>query len=196
MMPNSSRIARSMFRTIYFLETGSDLEISSSNYLVIYVKKGASLRILNTNNEQIVILKAPGSSVTIENQENSCNVIDCPELKFDYSEAPNQGVLILAKMGYLDIINPDRLKDKFSVFPNPAGEYIEIKDVRAEHALPLQDIKIYNLLGECVMSAGGAKGTHPFVPSQEGNIRIDVSGLPAGLYFIRLGDCVGRFLKI
>ena len=46
------------------------------------------------------------------------------------------------------------------------------------------------------MSAGGAGGTHPFVPSQEGNIKVDVSGLPAGVYYVRVGDWVGRFLKI
>ena len=93
-------------------------------------------------------------------------------------------------------IENEELAIAFSVFPNSAEEYIEIKDARAEHALPLQDIKIYNMLGECVMSAGGAGGTHPFVPSQEGNIRINVSCLPSGVYFVRVGDWVGRFLKI
>jgi hypothetical protein len=62
--------------------------------------------------------------------------------------------------------------------------------------VPEQEIKIYNLLGECVMSAEGAGGTYPFVPSQEGNVRIDVSGLPAGLYFVRVADWVGRFVKM
>jgi len=199
MMPNSSRIARSMFRTIYFLETGSDLEISSSNYLVFYVKKGASLRILNTNNEQIVILKAPGSSVTIENQENSCQVIDCPELKFDYSEAPKQGVVILAKMGYLDIINPDRLKDNFSISPNPPREYIEITGLKKglQPLVSEHEFKIYNLLGECVLSVAQ---TFPSVDSGQTGmsdlLRIDVSGLPAGVYFVRVGEWVGRFVKI
>jgi photosystem II stability/assembly factor-like uncharacterized protein len=85
-----------------------------------------------------------------------------------------------------------------SISPNPAFEYIEISGLN-KGLQPLvhgQEIKIYNLLGECVMSAGGVKGTHPFVPSQEGKIRVDVSRLPAGLYFVRAGDWVGRFLKI
>jgi hypothetical protein len=133
---------------------------------------------------------------------NYFGVINKLLLSFDekniaYQTSNNSIIVEKIKDGILSTINDfHHLMQNYHIFPNPAGEYIEIKDVRAEHALPLQDIKIYNLLGECVMSAGGAKGTHPFVPSQEGNIRIDVSGLPAGLYFIRLGDCVGRFLKI
>jgi hypothetical protein len=62
--------------------------------------------------------------------------------------------------------------------------------------VPEQEIKIFNQLGGCVKFAGGAGGTHPLIPSQEGKIRIDVSFLPAGIYFVRVGDWVGRFLKI
>ncbi len=87
----------------------------------------------------------------------------------------------------------------FSISPNPAGEYIEIA-LSSPRLKPwvagVDAIKIFNLLGECVMSAGGAGGTHPLIPSQEGNVRIDVSSLPAGLYFVRVGDWVGRFVKI
>jgi hypothetical protein len=92
----------------------------------------------------------------------------------------------------------EKNKDIFSISPNPAGEYIEISNLN-KGLQPLvieQEIKIFNLLGECVLSTGGAGGTHPFVPSQEGKIRIDVSSLPAGLYFVRVGNWMGRFVKI
>jgi hypothetical protein len=91
-----------------------------------------------------------------------------------------------------------KLEQIISISPNPAEEYIEIYGLNKglQPLVPEQEIKIYNLLGECVMSVSGAGGTHPFVPSREGNIRIDVSGLPAGVYIVRLGDWVGRFLKI
>jgi hypothetical protein len=85
-----------------------------------------------------------------------------------------------------------------SIYPNPAGEYIEISGLN-KGLQPLvhgYDIKIFNLLGECVMSACEPGGTHPLVPSQEGKIRIDVSGLPAGVYYVRVGDWVGRFVKM
>jgi photosystem II stability/assembly factor-like uncharacterized protein len=98
-------------------------------------------------------------------------------------------------------IDENKLKshpEKITISPNPAGEYIEISGLNKglQPLVPEQEIKIYNLLGECVMSAGGAAGTHPLIPSQEGNIRVDVSGLTAGVYFVRVGDWVGRFVKI
>jgi hypothetical protein len=90
-------------------------------------------------------------------------------------------------------------KGIFSFFPNPAGEYIEISGLNKGLQPLVQNydaIKIFNMLGECVLSTVGTGGTHPLIPSQEGNIRIDVSDLQSGVYFIRVGDWVGRFVKI
>lgn len=47
------------------------------------------------------------------------------------------------------------------------------------------------MLGESVLSTPALRAT-----PQEGNIRIDVSNLPTGIYYVRLGDWVGRFVKI
>gem|GEM_PF-3200999 len=59
------------------------------------------------------------------------------------------------------------------------------------------DIQIFNLLGECVLSVAQM---FPSVDSGQTGmsdlLRVDVSGLPAGVYFVRAGDWVGRFLKI
>jgi WD40 repeat protein len=106
------------------------------------------------------------------------------------------GSILLKKIGSTDVKEIYSYKPNFSISPNPAGEYIEIKDVRAEHALPLQDIKIYNLFGECVM----VEQSSPIVKNGQTGmsdlLRINISGLPAGVYFVRVGDWVGRFLKI
>ena len=92
-----------------------------------------------------------------------------------------------------------KLEQIISISPNPAKEYIEIEfsSPRLKPWVAGEDaIKIYNLLGECVLSTSEGVRTHPLIPSQEGNIRIDVSGLPPGVYFVRLGDWTGRFVKI
>mgnify|MGYP000103162679 CR=1 FL=1 len=93
----------------------------------------------------------------------------------------------------------NEISDSFSISPNPAGEYIEIYGLN-KGLQPLvsdQDIKIYNLLGECVLSVAQ---TFPSVDSGQTGmsdlLRVDVSGLPAGVYFVRVGNWVGRFLKI
>jgi len=51
-------------------------------------------------------------------------------------------------------------------------------------------VKIYDVLGI----------EHPVsfaaTPLSEGNLRLDVSGLPAGVYFMRVGGQVLKFVKL
>lgn len=75
----------------------------------------------------------------------------------------------------------------FSVSPNPAADYVEI-NVRANDNLSLQGILIYNTLGECVLNLG--------VQYLEPKQRIEISSLPAGMYFVRIGNSCLKFIKI
>ncbi len=70
--------------------------------------------------------------------------------------------------------------------PNPAADYIEIS-VGAQGTV--SDIRIFNVFGETV------KNPTQTLPEGEG-LRIDVSGLPSGVYFLRVGEKVRKFLKI
>ena len=73
------------------------------------------------------------------------------------------------------------------VSPNPSSDFIEIS-VGANGRSPLQsDIKIYNIYGQTVFSV---EAIH------ELPLRFDVSGLAPGMYFVRIGDKVGKFIKI
>jgi len=45
----------------------------------------------------------------------------------------------------------------------------------------------------------GVEVIHPVsfaATPQDGNLRIDVSHLPAGLYFVKVGNCIEKFVKI
>ena len=53
-------------------------------------------------------------------------------------------------------------------------------------------IHIYNNPGVRVLTTPFLRDTH----SDEGDIRIDVSQLLAGVYFVRVGDWVGSIVKI
>ncbi|TAL67091.1 MAG: T9SS type A sorting domain-containing protein [Bacteroidetes bacterium] len=75
-----------------------------------------------------------------------------------------------------------------SVYPNPATNYIEI-NVGAIHELPLQDICIYNILGECVLNLMPAR-----IQIEEG-MRIDISKLAEGVYFVKIGNETEMFVK-
>ena len=75
------------------------------------------------------------------------------------------------------------------ISPNPASEYIEIT-VGANGRSPLHDIRIYNNLGECFSNLT------PTLSESERAIRIDVSGLPNGIYFLRIGNEVQKFVVL
>ena len=89
--------------------------------------------------------------------------------------------------GIMESVDETLPVSDFSLSPNPAREYVEI-EIRARQAVPLQDIKIFNMLGKCVIN----ETIHPMTPSH----RMNIENLPAGVYFVRVGDWVGRFVKI
>jgi len=73
-------------------------------------------------------------------------------------------------------------QNHFSVSPNPASDYIEINLDRLTKSSRLEKsdrIKIYNTFGESLIDLS------PALSTGEG-IRIDVSQLPVGLYFIKI----------
>ncbi len=78
------------------------------------------------------------------------------------------------------------------ISPNPAKEFIEVSKP-SEGLQPSEgsaNVKIFNVFGETVSTSVCSADT-----SASGGQRIDVSGLPSGVYFVRVGDKVGKFLK-
>ena len=82
----------------------------------------------------------------------------------------------------INSVQPNDLTDPIVVYPNPAADQINISNF--EFGIG-QNIEIYNALGEKVISR---------IPNGiEQNV--DVSALPRGLYFVRIGDKVQKFVK-
>jgi hypothetical protein len=79
--------------------------------------------------------------------------------------------------------------EDINLYPNPASDFIEITGINptVNHRVDEQ-IWIYNTLGECVMNPT------PSLPASGEGVRIDVSGLPAGMYVIRFGSYTKKFL--
>lgn len=74
------------------------------------------------------------------------------------------------------------------ISPNPASEYMEIY-VGDRHACSVQDdIKIYNAIGECVMKV--ETSLSPV------STKINISQLQAGLYYVRIGSIIQKFMVI
>lgn len=79
-----------------------------------------------------------------------------------------------------------------SIFPNPASDYIEINLERCQALTKCRTfgINIYNTFGELVISEAGHL-------EEIGHLkRIDISHLPAGVYFLKIGNKAEKFVKI
>ncbi len=103
----------------------------------------------------------------------------------------------------------NREENIFSVSPNPASDYIEIS--LGSHSVnkglqPLvhgYEIEVYDVLGERVYSTEGTERSRSAEVDLYGHfgyaqcpLRIDISHLPRGLYFVRFGDRVEKFIKM
>ena len=120
----------------------------------------------------------------------------CPTLKVNdeyiFGVTEGQG-LYRAKLSdfeFTDVINKELNDNKFSVYPNPAGDFIEI----AVKELTLKSIddnicklQIFNLLGIEVMK-------EIFQPTAN-NYHLNISGLSPGVYYLKLGNESKLFLK-
>ncbi|MCO5251183.1 MAG: C25 family cysteine peptidase [Candidatus Kapabacteria bacterium] len=85
------------------------------------------------------------------------------------------------------------LTGSVTISPNPASDYIEISSSSINPTVNRRvdessDIKIFNTLGECVVTVE----TRHAVSLQ----RIDVSHLPVGLYIIKIGNFVEKFMVV
>lgn len=87
---------------------------------------------------------------------------------------------VISSESGIERINEDLIEP--NITPNPASDYIKINlDRLSSFSKPgkSKEIKIFNALGECVMS----ESIYSMTPSY----RMNVSGLPAGLYFLNIG---------
>ena len=92
-----------------------------------------------------------------------------------------------------DVVETE-LNSIFSVSPNPAEDFIEIN--KPSEGLEPSDgyanvVRIFNVFGELVSTSVCSADT-----SASGGQKINVSGLPSGVYFVRIGVKVGKFVKI
>jgi photosystem II stability/assembly factor-like uncharacterized protein len=76
----------------------------------------------------------------------------------------------------------------FSVSPNPSSDFITISISNNGLQPIVQKVQIFDMLGIDVMS----ESINPMTSSH----RMNVEKLPAGVYFIRIGDIVEKFVKM
>ena len=81
----------------------------------------------------------------------------------------------------------EELKSDVFCLPNPASDFIEIYVGTDSKSTFTNEIKIYTIYGKDVLSVGTI---------QELPLRIDVSALTPGMYFVKAGNKVRKFIKL
>jgi photosystem II stability/assembly factor-like uncharacterized protein len=82
------------------------------------------------------------------------------------------------------------LESNSFVSPNPAGDFITIQIQPSEGLKPSEgyQVQIFDVLGIEVLSDS--------IHTKTANHRINIESLPAGVYFIKIGDRVQKFVKM
>ncbi|PKL85075.1 MAG: hypothetical protein CVV22_09620 [Ignavibacteriae bacterium HGW-Ignavibacteriae-1] len=78
------------------------------------------------------------------------------------------------------------------IHPNPASEYITIQTSEVLETSEVSGVQIINTLGECVIELADVQHL-----GDVGHLkRIDVSNLPRGVYYVRIGSRTQMFVKV
>jgi hypothetical protein len=78
------------------------------------------------------------------------------------------------------------------LYPNPASDYIEFSSPPLERGSGgVAPVHIFDLLGVEITTPN----LTPTLSEGEGVVRLDVSGLSPGVYFVRVGEVVRKFVK-
>ncbi len=83
--------------------------------------------------------------------------------------------------------------DRMVIYPNPATDFIQISYPTLESGSGGVTIKIYNVFGE-IQTTPTLRDTPHWKGGEK--VKIDVSSLAPGMYFVRIGDKVGKFVKM
>jgi photosystem II stability/assembly factor-like uncharacterized protein len=106
-----------------------------------------------------------------------------------YFIVPESGGLYRSRDKFVSVEEKPKPSEDIAITPNPASDYIEISVINPmlKHGVEYSDIKILNVYGQTVLSVG-VQILEP--------LRIDVSALPPGMYFVRIDDKVSKFVKL
>ncbi len=96
------------------------------------------------------------------------------------------GGLYRSRDRFVSVKENKNINEEIICNPNPVHDFLEIAKPSEGSS---NAVRIFNVFGEIV------KNPTPILPEGEG-VRIDVSGLPSGVYFVRVGEKVGKFVKI
>jgi hypothetical protein len=166
---------------------------SDSNIICTYENK---IYILNSINLTIL------DSIQFEKSVNKCTISISPDM-IHFIISFDDGIIRLfninnfnLKPKTVDVSEPQNQNSEISISPNPASNYITIRIPTEKQSIASlqKDIQIFNIFGEKT-TPSNLSGL-PHLLAKEGIVKIDVSYLVPGIYFIKVGDRFEKFVKM
>jgi hypothetical protein len=158
-------------------------------YIDCYFNKLYILNIKNGNNRKIKYFD------TRVNLQSLCIQVDDSTLSYDYSGwFKDYNAIFSEDCSLVSVDEETNLGKDITISPNPAGDYVEINNVILRSEATKDPVILYDLLGSKLMDSR-LRGNDIFV-SEEGNVRIDISSLSPGVYFVRIGSYFAKFVKM
>ena len=151
----------------------------------IYIDTKYNLSVLEFDLMKVVYRYAPLDIVNFE------GYLVSNDSKFIFLQYTYNLIMLNAKYETTSVNNPDN-EEPLLISPNPSSDFIEISVGAGSKPALTNDVRIYNIFGQ-IQTTPSLRDTPPYEGGEK--YKIDVSALVPGMYFVRIGDKVGKFLK-
>lgn len=188
----------SQYNRLYylFIRPGAVRKEATTNNPVVkplaFINKDSALTVIFESDEEsnVSISGLPAGKYAIKYTSETEKFADGAEPVVQNDGKTNikvvKGVTVLYLKSRTQLaIEESNTRTDFSIYPNPAKGFIEIT-LDKELQSVVKNVAIYNYLGERIINVE-VQNIEP--------IRIDISHLPSGLYFLRAMNKVAMFLK-
>jgi len=111
----------------------------------------------------------------------------------NFASSKSDGTITMWLTSLSSVLDDNYLNlEKISLSPNPATDILEISySSSIKNGLGGVSVEVFNVFSTKIPPRLTSSAT-----PQEGNLRLDISCLPPGVYFVRIGEKVGKFVKI
>lgn len=149
---------------IVYTNDGANVEITGDDHTV-YIKNGGDVNVVGNNN---LFYVESNVSLDIVGEGNEVNSTECPEIVFDYTNAPSEGCTLTS---IIDVQSSELVE----VFPNPVADYLNIQ---LQNPHELKTVQILDSAGKHLA----------YLDKSEVSVKgiVKVADLPKGVYLLRI----------
>lgn len=156
-----------------------------------------------TQKDSLYISIDQGNTWSFKNLSNDTTLYENQSVTFSkiFNSSENKYILIgpnritlISLKNINDWVENFTKKEKlFFIFPNPVTEFINISIINGKENPSVDNVEIYNIMGEKILTTP----SYTIPPLQtDGELKIDISDFKPGVYFVKAGNIIQKFIKL